>query len=130
MARVAAGLDSATPASKKLRVSRKGPHPVLPLCPARQKLNAGEHRGPVFLGICYILSGGVSNVGQSSAARLPIGEFWTTGDHRDYDIMPDSNRFLVFKPTEALDGPGDPAAPRINIVLNWFQELTERVPIP
>ena len=44
---------------------------------------------------------------------------------REYDVEPDGQRFLMLKrpgPTEA-----DPA--RINVVLNWHQELLERVPV-
>ena len=45
-----------------------------------------------------------------------------------FDVFPDGQRFLIIKEhpgTEAL-----PDQPPISIVLNWFQELTERVPIP
>jgi eukaryotic-like serine/threonine-protein kinase len=40
----------------------------------------------------------------------------------DYDVSPDGQRFLMLKPTEQ-------AAPtQINVVLNWFEELKQRVP--
>ena len=41
-----------------------------------------------------------------------------------YDISPDGQRFLMID-TEAEQGAGA----QINIVLNWFQELRERVPV-
>jgi len=41
-----------------------------------------------------------------------------------YDISPDGKRFLMMK--EGLIQQQTP----INIVLNWFEELKERVPVP
>ena len=45
-----------------------------------------------------------------------------------HDIAPDG-RFLMTKPFVESDSDAE-SPPRINVVLNWFQELTERVPIP
>jgi eukaryotic-like serine/threonine-protein kinase len=51
------------------------------------------------------------------------------GRYSAWDISPDGKRFLMIKPSEAAA----PAAPeerslqRINIVLNWFEELKPRV---
>ena len=47
----------------------------------------------------------------------------TTG--RAYDISPSGDRFLMIK--RLAD---DSAEPEITLVQNWFQELTERVPVP
>ena len=45
-----------------------------------------------------------------------------------HDIAQDG-RFLMTKPVVEPDS--DAASPpRINVVLNWFQELKERVPVP
>jgi serine/threonine-protein kinase len=42
----------------------------------------------------------------------------------DYDVSPDGQRFLMLKPIEQ-----EAAAPtQINVVLNWFEELKQRVP--
>jgi hypothetical protein len=42
----------------------------------------------------------------------------------NYDVSADGQRFLMVKPTSAQD-----AAPtQINIVLNWIEELKQRVP--
>jgi len=41
-----------------------------------------------------------------------------------YDIAPDGSRFLMLKPIEDESG----TRPQINVVLNWFEELTARVP--
>ena len=51
----------------------------------------------------------------------PVGNTW--------DIHPDGDRFLMMKPIE-----GDTASTRsirkIKIILNWFKELKEKVPVP
>ena len=44
---------------------------------------------------------------------------------RDYDLSPDGQRFLMIR----ADDENAPA-PQINIVLNFFEELKERVPVP
>jgi len=42
----------------------------------------------------------------------------------NYDVSPDGQRFLMFKPSEQAQ-----AAPtQINVVLNWFEELKQKVP--
>jgi serine/threonine protein kinase/Tol biopolymer transport system component len=42
----------------------------------------------------------------------------------NYDVSPDGQRFLMLKPVEQ-----EQAAPtQINVVLNWFEELKEKVP--
>ena len=43
---------------------------------------------------------------------------------RSYDIAPDGQRFLMIKPPP----PEADTAPRINVILNWAQELGEGVP--
>ena len=43
----------------------------------------------------------------------------------NYDVSPDGQRFLMLKPTEQAE-----AAPtQINVVLNWFEELKQKVPV-
>ena len=56
-------------------------------------------------------------------------------DSRDYDITPEGDRFLVVMP--AVSGTetdrsesGGVFPPTIHVVLNWFEELTDRVPVP
>ena len=51
------------------------------------------------------------------------------GATRNYDIAPDGQRFLMLSPQRASD-PSAVVPPQINVVLNWHQELLERVPIP
>jgi len=48
---------------------------------------------------------------------------------RPYDITPDSQRFLMIFPHGGMDST-EIATLRINVVLNWFEELEERVPVP
>jgi Tol biopolymer transport system component len=43
----------------------------------------------------------------------------------NYDVSPDGQRFLMLKPSEQ-----EQAAPtQINVVLNWFEELKQKVPL-
>ena len=46
-----------------------------------------------------------------------------------WDIHPDGNRFLMIKTTAATDVATVGQQPKINIVLNWDEELKERVPV-
>jgi eukaryotic-like serine/threonine-protein kinase len=41
----------------------------------------------------------------------------------NYDVSPDGQRFLMLKPSEA-----EAAPTQINVVLNWFEELKQKVP--
>lgn len=46
-----------------------------------------------------------------------------------WDISPDGERFLMMKEATATGKPAAAEAPqKINIVLNWFEELKQRVP--
>ena len=42
----------------------------------------------------------------------------------NYDVSPDGQRFLMLKPAEQEQ----PAPTQINVVLNWFEELKQKVP--
>jgi Tol biopolymer transport system component/predicted Ser/Thr protein kinase len=44
-------------------------------------------------------------------------------DIADWDVSPDGQRFLMIKPVEQQQ-----AATQINVVLNWFEELKQKVP--
>jgi hypothetical protein len=41
----------------------------------------------------------------------------------DYDVSPDGQRFLMLKANELAQAPA-----QINVVLNWFEELKQKVP--
>ena len=45
-----------------------------------------------------------------------------------YDVSADGQRFLMVGNATSIDS--EAAPPQINIVLNWFEELKERVPVP
>ena len=51
------------------------------------------------------------------------------GAGRNYDVSPDGQRFLAITRVP-LETAADGSSPHINIVLNWFEELKERVPVP
>ena len=47
-----------------------------------------------------------------------------------WDIHPDNKRFLMLRPsTTTGEGSLDESPRKINIVLNWFEELKQRVPV-
>jgi hypothetical protein len=41
----------------------------------------------------------------------------------DYDVSPDGQRFLMVKAVDQMQAPSP-----INVVLNWFEELKQKVP--
>ncbi len=41
----------------------------------------------------------------------------------DYDVSPDGQRFLMLKSAE------EATPTQINVVLNWFEELKQKVPV-
>jgi hypothetical protein len=46
-----------------------------------------------------------------------------------WDVHPDGKRFLMLKPAGLTDEESEAGIPRkINIVVNWFEELKERLP--
>jgi hypothetical protein len=47
-----------------------------------------------------------------------------------WDVSPDGKRFLMIKEPETTDEESAPGWLRkINIVLNWFEELKQQVPV-
>jgi serine/threonine-protein kinase len=65
----------------------------------------------------------------SNEQTLPVEGFNVVANYRDYDISSDGKQLLMVFPVDWPDT-GEPARPQINIVLNWFEELKERVPVP
>ena len=59
---------------------------------------------------------------------IPIEGFRVFAAFRDYDITPNGEQFVMVFPADEADS--GPARRQINIVLNWFEELKERVPVP
>ena len=49
----------------------------------------------------------------------------------EWDVSPDGKRFLMLKSSTTTEDESAATGPRkFNIVLNWFEELKERVPVP
>jgi Tol biopolymer transport system component len=55
------------------------------------------------------------------------GEYLTPQDRTPYSVTPDGQRFLMIKDASAK--PGSTAPAQINVVLNWTEELKQRVPV-
>ena len=53
------------------------------------------------------------------------GLYLPSGVTPSYDVSPDGQRFLMLKAAQQ----GQPAAVQINVVLNWFEELKQKVPV-
>jgi hypothetical protein len=54
------------------------------------------------------------------------------GSIRPYDALPDGKRFIIDLPatvSAGLSQSGEAAAPRIQVVLNWFEDVKQRVPV-
>ena len=64
----------------------------------------------------------------SNEQTLPIEGFTVVGFYRDYDITPDGERLVMVFPADQTEG-GESSRPQINIVLNWFEELKQHVPV-
>jgi serine/threonine-protein kinase len=58
---------------------------------------------------------------------LPFEGMLQQGFERQYDVSPDGKRFLVLLPATPDERESRPTQ-QINIVLNWFEELKQRVP--
>ena len=48
------------------------------------------------------------------------------GSEREYDVTPDGHRFIG--PVPAGEAQGGPGASRIEVVLNWLEELKQHAP--
>jgi len=63
--------------------------------------------------------------GKPSQLRIEV-PIQTIGTPRNYDIAPDGKRFIVVMPATSAEAKR--AGPQINVVLNWVEELKQRVP--
>ena len=79
----------------------------------------------------YSIRGGIWSVDVPTlrAENLPIAGFTIGLGTRNYDITPNGEHLIMVYPAATSDS-GEPVTPRINIVLNWFEELLERLPVP
>ena len=65
----------------------------------------------------------------SEEQPVTIDDFLSFQYLRSFDITPDGERFLVVLPAEQT-GTGQAPGPQLHVVLNWFEELQDRVPVP
>ena len=81
--------------------------------------------GPSMFGSISISTRPVVNFGRP--VRAPKSGFTTSvpAAIRTYDVLPDGNHFIGVVPAGQTTG----AIPQIHIVLNWFEELKQRVPV-
>jgi hypothetical protein len=63
------------------------------------------------------------------AERLFDRPYFLFGSRRTYDVSSDGQRFLMVK-VEESGADGEASGQRIDLTVHWFQELTERVPVP
>jgi hypothetical protein len=90
----------------------------------RRAANTGEPMQ--IMGLEIATAGGITF---RNPRTLPIqGAIMTLG-YRDFDITPDGERFVMIYPAELADRQALPRA-RIDVVLNWQQEVVSRVPVP
>ena len=66
-----------------------------------------------------LVAGGTSLVFEDTYVRDVLNQ-----GRPNYDVSSDGQRFLMIRQDES------PEVGKIVLVFNWFQELTERVPIP
>ena len=62
--------------------------------------------------------------GASRSRVLFVSPFSSRSNRRNYDVSPDGTRFVMVN-----DGQRANSATQINVVVNWFRELQERVPV-
>jgi hypothetical protein len=65
--------------------------------------------------------------------QVPIQGALMFANYRDFDLMPDGERFVMIVPSArtaaSADEPDGPPRARIDVVLNWVEELKARVPV-
>ena len=62
----------------------------------------------------------VEENGLRTGPEIFVGPLW--------DITPDGERFVMVLPNTGFDAGS--RVPQINVVINWFEELKARVPVP
>jgi hypothetical protein len=68
-----------------------------------------------------------------NSSPLPRPAYWidAIGDvGRQWDVMPDGQHFIIRTPSGSVGKPDTAGqAEQIQVVLNWFEELKQRVPV-
>jgi len=86
--------------------------------------------------IFYLTAGGRVRINSVDVRTQPSIEFSepvslpieVNGDRRPYDISPNGSQFIAMLPPDEAQS-GDRPPSQINTVLNWFSELTKKVPV-
>ena len=92
----------------------------------RRAVDTPIQQGPQFIGVDVSLD---PSPRFTNERILPIEGMSYFFGYRDYDIAPDGERFLMIVPeTEAAVSVQE--IPQIHVVLNWLEELKERVTVP
>ena len=68
----------------------------------------------------------------NSTFMFELPPFYTGGyarARRQWDIAPDGERFLLLNPGDVPDLDSGATQLQIIVVLNWFEELRQRVPV-
>lgn len=66
----------------------------------------------------------------TSERTLSIDGYQTFFGYRDYDFMPDGERLVMVFPAGLEETSREEFVPRANVVVNWAEELKERLSIP
>jgi serine/threonine-protein kinase len=64
-----------------------------------------------------------------NSITLPIEVLLGNVNLRHYDITPNGKQFIVVQDANAQAASSNPSRSQINVVLNWFTELQQRVPV-
>ena len=56
--------------------------------------------------------------------------YFTALANRRIAVAPDGQRFLLLKDSNSGPNADITRAPQVNVVLNWFEELKDRIPVP
>ena len=62
---------------------------------------------------------------------LPIDGIVLPGPptHRNFDITPDGKQFIIVQTSKSQSDMNQRSRTQINVVVNWFEELKQRVPV-
>ena len=72
----------------------------------------------------------LSGLIQGFCQAFSLAPFLAGRGGRRFDLAPDGERFIIRKPGGGTQAAGDDPFNGVIIIENWFQELTERVPVP
>jgi Tol biopolymer transport system component len=119
-----------TPGGKRRISSNTGTSPVW--SPDGTELSYGLDTSPFPLMTVTIQTSPDFVIGRPLELFPTLNQFETTNEVRRapmHDITPDGTRFVFVQTAVQAESEKQPV-PQINVVLNWFEELKTRVPVP